>query len=706
MAILNGFGSKDARARTDRLIGLLSDGEKPQKPVMYRGRELFQAQARSYSNEATAKPVGHRDRELNQFEAPATLRPGGEDPGQPRAADVPPTDRNLAPAAAGVAPAPIPAPAAVVPAPDSAPIPAPAVVVPAPGSAPAGVAPDPTPVPAPAAVVSDAAPIPARAAKVKDEGGDAPTQVMTWWFEGDDLILTDGLPRATGADAKPKPAEPAKAATDRVDAVLDAIEGEAPNASTHPGREAALAEGRGIDGFAPDGLVVIESAGGGDLLQDLMKRADVPAIPFVPIPKLAKAPTPDDEIAPEAADDKEAGPKDGLDELKALGLDRLKRVVGRWGFRGEALMTVVRFEIPAPRTGMLSLLDQPSLRADRLPPIPKDAGAFVVGSFDPAKGYDTFVGLLKTFDPDQAGEIDKAIAEVSKAVRDATGQRLREDLLGHLGPAWRLYTTRFEIRENAPTPVPALLVDVRDREAFGTVLDALVARVNDGLRGPKGADAKAGDEPPALVLERLPAPERGYRLVSPEGVVPWAGADIQPTVLLGESSMAVAMNPELARAAVAAESRQAARWEPGDELARTLAGLPAGVTSLSVGDVRDSSWPEAIATLPRTVQYLGNLLGASDAVAAAPAPGAAALAMLGVPAPGGFRIKIDPAKVPRAGQVRALLFPSVLATVVDDRGIRFIGAEALPFACIGSKVGGDAASKGDFKFDLNRLFNR
>ena len=64
VAILNGFGSKDARARTDRLIGLLSDGEKPQKPVMYRGRELFQAQARSYSNEATAKPVGHRDREL------------------------------------------------------------------------------------------------------------------------------------------------------------------------------------------------------------------------------------------------------------------------------------------------------------------------------------------------------------------------------------------------------------------------------------------------------------------------------------------------------------------------------------------------------------------------------------------------------------------------------------------------------------------
>jgi hypothetical protein len=48
--------------------------------------------------------------------------------------------------------------------------------------------------------------------------------------------------------------------------------------------------------------------------------------------------------------------------------------------------------------------------------------------------------------------------------------------------------------------------------------------------------------------------------------------------------------------------------------------------------------------------------------------------------------------MPKADQIRELLFPSVLATTVDDRGIRFLGREALPFACLKA----DVAVKSDF----------
>src|SRR5205807_119341 len=52
------------------------------------------------------------------------------------------------------------------------------------------------------------------------------------------------------------------------------IEGKRPNASTHPGRVAALAEGEDIKGFEPDGLFFVEPAGGQGLITWLTGRIE------------------------------------------------------------------------------------------------------------------------------------------------------------------------------------------------------------------------------------------------------------------------------------------------------------------------------------------------------------------------------------------------------------------------------------------------
>ena len=113
--------------------------------------------------------------------------------------------------------------------------------------------------------------------------------------------------------------------------------------------------------------------------------------------------------------------------------------------------------------------------------------------------------------------------------------------------------------------------------------------------------------------------------------------------------------------------------------------MPANLTLLIVGNPRDSSWPDAIAGLPAIVQYLGNFVDPSLAEDAAASPGSAFLVMLGVPRPGGFRLRIDRAKTPRAEDLRAVLFPSVLAMTVDDRGLRVVLREAFPLACFGTE---------------------
>ena len=122
---------------------------------------------------------------------------------------------------------------------------------------------------------------------------------------------------------------------------------------------------------------------------------------------------------------------------------------------------------------MLLAFDQPGIPADRLP-IPRDAVSFLVGSFDPAKTYDAVIdgflkaelgdieksakdGPPKADDDDEAAKKDlkddkapvaldsKKMKEetaeeikqqIEQTVREATGLRLREDILSCLGPTW------------------------------------------------------------------------------------------------------------------------------------------------------------------------------------------------------------------------------------------------------------------------------
>ena len=240
-----------------------------------------------------------------------------------------------------------------------------------------------------------------------------------------------------------------------------------------------------------------------------------------------------------------------------------------------------------------------------------------------------------------------------------------------------------------PDPTEYALVSAIDNpDEFGKLLDTLASRANQylaELENEDGAGPKANKaiDLPVLALEKLKAPERGYQLTSPARLVPWLVDDLKPTILFGKSHVAVAASLELAREALSAELPAAPRWSPQGELLRALECLPENLTFLSVGDDRDSPWPTLFEGLPSKVQLLAGLVGGFDADQAP--TGSELLAFLGVPLPGGFRVRIDPKLIPTADQIRKHLFPSVLAATTDDRGFRLIAREAFPLACVGTR---------------------
>lgn len=375
------------------------------------------------------------------------------------------------------------------------------------------------------------------------------------------------------------------------------------------------------------------------------------------------------------------------DPLNALGLDGIKRIVGRWGFHGKALLTDVRVEMPTPRKGLAGWIDQPGFDRDRRLPVSDRARFFIVDSMDPALLYARLADLVKAIDPNST----LVLAEAERMIKSATGLRLREDLLVQIGPSWSVFPASSAERNSKDDLDPydyVLVADLKDAGAFTRTLDTLAARASDYLRErekPKGAAPAVGQaDLPALAIERLPAPHRGYRLTSPSDVVFWLTNEVQLSIVVGRSHVAFASKPERAVEALAFEQGEERRWKPTGEVKQALACLPRKLTLLSVGDPEESNVPGLIEHLPRLVQVLGTSLELETLKEEDGEESGDLLTWLGVPGRGSFRVRIDPARLPTLKALEAQLFPSVLAAAMDDRGLRFIAREAFPLGCVGA----------------------
>ena len=347
------------------------------------------------------------------------------------------------------------------------------------------------------------------------------------------------------------------------DAVLATLDGKQESAAAHPVRQALL---KGENGFGPVAAGFIDLGG------------------LHPVPQKAVT----------------------------LGLDGLKRFELRWGFQDEAIMTVLGVVAPAPRRGVLALLDQPTFEINTLPSLPADLTGFAVLSADFSKTYDQVIDLVKRADPQGAARV----SGFEDMARRQFGLDVRKDLIEHLGPKVAFYA---QASDQGAALNPAAIVmqqlagytlsaQVGDQAAVAGALERLAKGINDFLsaQGEAARRNPAGGAPPAAPaqLRKIDGPSPGYVLDFPPG--PQAAqlaAIFQPTLLLGKNQLILSASTAAALRAAA----EGPRWRPGGLYVPVVRRLPDRLVFLNLSDPGESM-PGFIENLPAVAQQMNAML--------------------------------------------------------------------------------------------------
>jgi type II secretory pathway pseudopilin PulG len=421
------------------------------------------------------------------------------------------------------------------------------------------------------------------------------------------------------------------------DAIIDALEGRATNAIAHPNRQALL-RSEDAGGFEPVGLAFF----------------DMTALP--PLPSKAVS----------------------------LGLDRIKRFDYRWGFQGESLLSIVGAVVPAPRTGIPAIFDQPTFDSRHLPPLPNGLGGFTVVSLDGATVAARIRESLAVL-ADPPGDNIPAPEQVGEALRAFLGVSLNDEILAHLGSRFTIYNVATRI--NAPShilestaqglfrvPKMAIVAEVKNHDLLAKSIGKLVDHANQTTRGI--TVQLMGFNPGEIV--RLKNVENGYCWSTLRTGIPIAGA-LRPTLLLGQKTLVLASTPAMARKARDLAESPSAGAQPSDNpLTNKLDWLPGNLTLLSVADTAQSVYPELIVGLPRLLEsMIGSPMGFPFMMRMNFGPRGGVPDLPGA-GPEGPLKALDVELIPDPDELRSFLFPSVHALVVDEAGIRFLSREAIP----------------------------
>ncbi len=352
-------------------------------------------------------------------------------------------------------------------------------------------------------------------------------------------------------------------------------------------------------------------------------------------------------------------------ELTQFGLGGLERVELRWGIDRDALLGMLRIVAPAPRTGALALLDQPSFGIAAIPRIPPNVSGVTVISINLAKAYDLIDSMMKRSGTQGNTGLSNPV------ILQQQGLDLRNDLLANLGTKLAFYTqSTLRGESNSPAELAVsraagstFSVEVRDPDRVARAIDPLMRSFGPLLR--QRLRFSARDQ------QRLIAASLNFRRISgsprPQFVMDWPrnsltppySSLLRPTVAVGEDALVFAASKEAAEGALAAGKE----WQPAEAFVPFVRTLPGEMIYMRLADPRPAI-PVLIRSLPVLIRQVNAEMALEERRAGRIAKD--------------VYVRLDPEMIPTVEAISDRLFPSITTVTVDAQGAVLSHREPVP----------------------------
>lgn len=336
-------------------------------------------------------------------------------------------------------------------------------------------------------------------------------------------------------------------------------------------------------------------------------------------------------------------------QARQLGLDGLKQVEVRFGFDGNQLRSELKVAAPAPRQGLLALLDIPALDKTALATVPADATSFTAFSFDPGGIFTKAVKMAGTMQPGMEAQME----QFQDQFRQNVGVDLKKYVLDLIGPAV-VFGTKKAATPNAPDEM-FVSMEVRNPQALVLAIDKLaplVAAIANQAIAQQGIQVQG---PVEIVRQKSGTSSRNWVVKLPKGL---GMEKLTPMFRIGEKTLVFAFNAKTVSDVLATAEGRGKPFEFKGKFAALAPNVPA---RLAMIQVRDDSQ-----TVPATLAAMPAILDSLSAQMAA--------AGQNQPLP----IKINPKFIPTAQQMQPYLKPAIVSAVVGKEGLTVESHESVP----------------------------
>jgi hypothetical protein len=327
--------------------------------------------------------------------------------------------------------------------------------------------------------------------------------------------------------------------------------------------------------------------------------------------------------------------------MKIAGVENVGSAVVRFGFHDRAFVSRMSIEAPAPRTGVMALMDQQAITLADIPPLPKDTTTFVAASFDWSHAYDVVVKMAR--------EIGDVVSKNGSAQVDAfldqlpavLGFDLKRDLFDSLGSVICLHNDSAAV-------IPGgfgfgLVFQVKDpdrlKKTIDTAFDRLQTQFPNGFTVTQ--EERLGRQVSLLAIGALP---------------------IHPALCVDKHWLFLALSPQSIESSLMRLDGKLEAWKPTPDEQTALDAVPKKFQMLCLSDPRPT-YTAVMTFLPFILTGIDQAMQKQGAGQAGRHSGAR-LALL--------------SELPPPDVMTRSMFPNAFAWTVDERGLEAKSRESAP----------------------------